>query len=92
MSHAARTVSCMDEPPRRYDVTVTVDRGGGTLPGPAEFAVAAGQAASSRTASVMSAYTAAQIISIVTIETSDRPVAVAVVSEALRGPAASASR
>ncbi len=34
----------MNEPLNRYDVTVTVDRGSGYLLGPAEFAVAAGQA------------------------------------------------
>ena len=86
----------MNEPPSRYDVTVTVAREGGYLPDPAEFAVAAGQAASSRAASVVSAHTAGQIISVVTVQTSDRPsalaVALAVVSEALRHPAASPSR
>jgi hypothetical protein len=86
----------MNEPAIRYDVTVTVDRDGGRLPDPAEFAVAAGQAASSRAASVVSAHTAGQIISVVTVQTADRSSAVAVVlvvvSEALRRPAASSSR
>jgi hypothetical protein len=86
----------MNEPPNRYDVAVTVAREGVWLPDPAEFAVAAGQAASSRAASVVSAHTAGQIISVVTVETSDRSaavaVALAVVSEALRRPAASPSR
>ena len=89
-------VSDMNEPPNRYDVTVTVARDGGYLPDPAEFAVTAEKAASSRNASVMSAHTAEQIISIVTVQTADRPAAVAialaVVSEALRRPAASSSR
>ena len=89
-------VSGMNEPPNRYDVTVTVAREGGHLPDPAEFAVAAEQAASSRNASVMSAHTAEQIISVVTVQTADRPaavaVALAVVSEALRRPAVSPSR
>ena len=44
----------------------------------------------------MSAHTAEQIISVVTVQTADRPaavaVALAVVSEALRRPAASPSR
>lgn len=66
------------------------------LPDPAEFAVAAEQAASSRAASVVSAHTAGQIIGVVTVETADRSSAVAValvvVSEALRRPAASPSR
>ena len=66
------------------------------LPDPAEFAVAAGQVAASRNASVMSAYTAEKIISIVTVQTADRPsamaVALTVVSGALRRPAVSFSR
>ena len=86
----------MVNPGGRYDVTVTVARDGGHFPDPAEFAGAAEQAASSRNASVMSAHTAEQIISVVTVQTADRPaavaVALAVVSEALRRPAASPSR
>ena len=85
-------VPCRTESPSCYDVTVTVNRDGGHLPNPAEFAVAAEQAASTRAASVMSAHTAEQIISVVTVETVDRSAAVAVVSEALRRPAASPSR
>jgi hypothetical protein len=58
--------------------------------------VAAGQAASSRAASVVSAHTAEQIISVVTVQMADRSaavaVALAVVSEALRRPTASPSR
>ena len=58
--------------------------------------MAAGQAASSRAASVVSTHTVGQIISVVTVETADRSAAVAialaVVSEALRRPAASPSR
>ena len=74
---------------------MTVDRDG-YLPDPAEFAVAAGQAASIRNASVVSARTAEQIISVVTAETPDRRAAVAVglavVSEALKCPVLSSSR
>ena len=96
MSDTGLMVPGMTEPPSRYDVTVTVARDGGYLPDPAEFAVAAEQAASSRAASVVSAHTAEQIISVVTVETADRSaavaVALAVVSEALRRPAASPSR
>jgi len=44
----------MIESPRRYDVTITVDRDGDHLPRPAEFAVAAEQAASARAASIIS--------------------------------------
>lgn len=66
------------------------------LPDPAEFALAAEQAASRRATSVMSAHTAEQIISVVTVETSDRSaavaVALAVVSEALRHSAVSPRR
>jgi hypothetical protein len=54
------------------------------------------QAASARNATVMSAHTAEKIISIVTVQAADRraaaAVALAVVSEALRRPAASPSR
>jgi hypothetical protein len=75
----------------RYDVTVTVARDGGYYPGPAEFAMAAKVAASSRSASVVTAHTAEQIISVVTVLAADRPsavtVALAVVAEALRCPA-----
>jgi hypothetical protein len=56
----------MTEPPRRYDVTITVDQDAGHHPNPAEFAVAAQQAASARAASIVSAHTAGQIVSIVT--------------------------
>jgi hypothetical protein len=83
----------MTELPSRYDVTVTIARDGGHLPGPAEFALAAGQAALSRNASVVTAHTAEQIISVVTVAMADRPAAVAValtvVSEALRHPVVS---
>ena len=51
MSDTGLTVPDMTELPRRYDVTITVDRDGGDHPNPAEFAVAAGQAASARAAS-----------------------------------------
>ena len=54
------------------------------------------KAASSRNASVMSAHMVEQIISIVTVQTTDRHAAVAVtlaaVSEPLKRPAASSSR
>ena len=39
MSDTGLTVPDMIEPPRRYDVTVTVDGDGGDPPNPAEFAV-----------------------------------------------------
>jgi hypothetical protein len=85
----------MTEPPICYDITITVDSDGGRLPDPAQFAIAAEQAGSARAASVMSAHTARQIISIVTVA-ADRPaavaVALAVMSEALSRLAASPSR
>lgn len=96
MSDTGLTVPGMTELPRRYDVTVTVDRDGGDRPDPAEFAVAAGQAASARAASIVSAHTASQIISIVTVLAADQPaavaVALAVVSDALKRPVASSTR
>jgi len=58
--------------------STTVERDGGRLPDPAEFAVAAGQAASARAASIVSAHTASPIISGVTDLAADQPAAVAV--------------
>ena len=86
----------MTEPPRRYDVTITVDRDGGGHPNPAEFAESAEQAASARDASIVSVHTASQIISIVTVLAANQPtavaVALAVVSDALKRPVASSNR
>jgi DNA-binding transcriptional regulator YdaS (Cro superfamily) len=86
----------MTELPRRHDVTITVNRDGGGRPDPAEFAVAAEQAASARAASIVSAHTASQIISIVTVLAADQSAAVAsalaVVSDALKRPVASSTR
>jgi hypothetical protein len=86
----------MTESPRCYDVTITVDKDSDHLPNPAEFAVAAQQAASARSASIMSAHTAEKMISIVTVQAVDRPAAVAlalvVISEALRRPVALPNR
>jgi hypothetical protein len=86
-------IRCKDHPritesPRRYDVTIIVDRDDGQLPSPAEFAVAAGQAAS---ASIVSAHTAGQVISVVTVQATDQPavVVLADVSEALGCPVSS---
>ena len=45
MSDTGLTVPRMTELPRRYDVTITVNRDGGHLPDPAEFAVTAEQVA-----------------------------------------------
>jgi hypothetical protein len=73
MSDTGLTVSGMTEPPRRYDVTITVEQDGGHQPNPAEFAVAAQQAASARAASIISADTARQIVSVVTVLTVDQP-------------------
>ena len=96
MSDTGLTVPGMTDPPRRYDITITVDRDGGHLPNPAEFAVTAQQAASARGAAIVSAHTAGQIICAVTIHAVDRSAAVAaalaVVSEALRRPVASPAR
>jgi hypothetical protein len=78
MSDSGLTVPGMTELPRRYDVTVTVDRDGGDHPDPAEFAVAAERAASAGAASIVSAHTASQIVSVVTVAAADQPAAVAV--------------
>ena len=68
----------------------------GDHPNPAEFAVAAEQAASARAASIVSAATASQIVSVVTVLAADQltavAVALAVVSDALKRPVASSTR
>lgn len=96
MSVPGLTVLGMTELPCVYDVTITVDRDGGDYPNPAAFAVAAEQAASVRSASIVSAHTVSQIISIVTVVAADQPAAVAaalaVVSDALKRPVASSTR
>ena len=96
MSDTGLTVPCMTKLPRRYDVTITVGRDGGDHPNPAEFAVAAGQAASARAASIVGAHTASQIVSVVTVLAADQlaavAVALAVVSGALKRPVASSQR
>jgi hypothetical protein len=96
MSDTGLKVTHMTELSRRYDVAVTVDRDGGHFPDPAGFAVAAQHAASARAASVMSAHTASQVVSIVTVLAADErtavTVALAVVSDALKCPVASFNR
>ena len=84
----------MTESPRCYDVTITVDKDSDHLPDPAEFAVAAEQAASIRSASIMSAHTAEKIISIVTVQAVDRPAAIAIALAvvSVRRPAALPNR
>jgi hypothetical protein len=85
----------MNEPPSRYDVTVTVDRDGNSRSDPAAFTAAANRAAWSRSASIISAHLADKIISVVTVTAPDRYAAVAVaravVSDALRHQAVSSS-
>lgn len=78
----------MNDHHRRYNVTVTIRKDGGSCPDPAEFTAAANEAAAKRAAGgVMSAHTAEKIISIVVVEAADQSSAVAtglaVVSEAL---------
>ena len=88
----------MDKPPSRYEVTVRVGKDDGHPPDPAAFAVAASKAASSRSASVVSAHTAEEIICVVSVAASDRraamAIALAVVASALRAedPVPSPSR
>ena len=93
MSDTGLTEPGMVELPSRYDVTVTVDSNDSHPLNPAEFALAAEQVASARAASITSAHTARQIVSIVTVLAADQPeavaVALAVISDALRPPVAS---
>jgi hypothetical protein len=96
MSQTGRTVPGMNEPLSRYKVTVTVGCHGGSCPDPAAFAVAANQAAWSRSASILSAHLADKIISVVTVTAPDLYAAVAVaravVSDALKRQALSSSQ
>lgn len=96
MSQTGHTVPDMNEPLSRYTVTVTVGCDGGYLPDPAAFTAAAERAARSRSASIISAHLADTIISVVTVTAPDRyaaaAVARAVVSDALKGQALSASQ
>jgi hypothetical protein len=96
MSETGLSVPYMTKLSRRYDVTITVDRNDGDPPDPAEFAMAATRAASARAASIVSAYTASQIVSVVTVLAADQPaavaVALAVVSDALKCPVAPSTR
>jgi hypothetical protein len=64
-----------------------------SLPGPAEFAAAAGQAAAGKSATAASAHTAGKIISVVTAAATGQAAAtLAVVSGALSRPALLSSR
>jgi hypothetical protein len=78
----------MYESPSRYNVTVTVAREDGRLPDPVGFVVAAARAAWRRSASIVTVHTAAQIVSVVTVDAPGRYAAVAVaravVSDALQ--------
>jgi hypothetical protein len=86
----------MYEPPGRYDVIIEVARQNGQLPDPVRYAVAADQAASRRSASIVSVHTADTIISVVTVHApgwyAARAVARAVVSDALELQASSSSQ
>jgi hypothetical protein len=93
MSETGLTVPDMNEPLRRYDVTVTVGWDGCCRHNPAAFATAANRAAWSRSASIIITHLADKIISIVTVTAPDRyaaaVVARAVVSDALKQQASS---
>ena len=96
MSDIGLMVPGMYEPLSRYNVTITVAREDGRLPDPVGFAVAADRAAWRRSASIVSAYTADQIISVVTVHAPGRyaaaAVARAVVSDALKHQVPASSR
>ncbi len=88
MSDIGLMVPGMHETPSRYNVTITVAREGGRLPDPVSFAAAADRAAWRRSASIVSAHTADQIISVITVHAPGRYAAVAVaravISDALK--------
>ena len=62
----------------RYNITVRVDTTDGQQPDPAAFAVAVGQAAADRSATVVTAHMAREVICVVSVAASDRASAVAV--------------
>jgi hypothetical protein len=78
----------MDERPSQYHVTITVARRGGRVADPARFAAAADRAAWRRSASIVTAYTADQVITVVTVQAPGRhaaeAVARAVIADALQ--------
>jgi hypothetical protein len=88
MSDIGLIVPGMQEPPGRYNVTITVPRDGGQLPDPVTFQAEGDRAAWRRSASIFSAHTADQIISVVTVHAPDpyaaAAIAHAVVSDALQ--------
>jgi len=96
MSYIGLIVPGMYEPPSRYNITITIARKGDWLPDPVSFAAAADRAAWRRSASIVSAYTADQIISVVTVHAPGRyaaaAVARAVVSDALKHQVPASSR
>jgi hypothetical protein len=75
----------MTKPPSRYDVTIRVAKQDGHQPDPAAFAVIASQAASSRSARVVSMHTAQEIICLVSVAALDRPSAVAIALAVVAG-------
>jgi hypothetical protein len=88
MSDAGLMVLTVYETPGRYDVIIRVARDGDPLPDAFTFAVAADQAASRRSASIIGVHMADTIINVVTVTASGRyaalAVARAVVSDALK--------
>jgi len=86
----------MYEPPGRYDVIIRVSLDDDRLPDPVTYTMAADQAASRRSASILSVYTDDTIISVVTVDApgwyAARAVARAVVSDALESRSSSFSR
>jgi hypothetical protein len=95
MSYTALTVPGVNKPPSRYHVTVRVASDDGRQPDPAAAAVAARHAASGRSASVVSAHTAGEIICVAAPgRPAAVPVALAIVADALNAatPVRSPSR
>ena len=78
MPQTGRTVPDVNEPPGRFTVTVTAGCQGGSRPGPAAFAAAAGRAARRRPTSIIGAHLAGKIISVVTVSAPGLPAAVSV--------------
>jgi hypothetical protein len=85
MSYTTRTVPSMNEPPRRHDITIRIATEPGRQPGPAASAVTASRAAAAQNASILTAHTAEEIVSILAATGPEATaIALAVVAGALK--------
>jgi hypothetical protein len=88
MSYSTLIVPVMNEPPRRHDITIRIATKPGPQPDPAAFAVTAAREAAARSAGVLTAHMAEEIICVVSVAAGTGPetaaIAMSVVAGALR--------